>query len=62
MTIVWILTGINVVVCILSTINMLKVQKDIRMIQELILKSKNIYDPFPNPSCIVPKGFPNKED
>lgn len=41
MTIVWILTGINVVVCILSTINTLKVQKDIRMLQELILTEED---------------------
>lgn len=36
MTIVWILTGINVLMCILSTINTLKLQKDYRMLKELI--------------------------
>ena len=40
MSIVWILTGINVVVCLLSTINTLKVQKDYRMIKELILREE----------------------
>lgn len=40
MTIVWILTGINVVVCILSTINTLKVQKNNRLLQELILREE----------------------
>lgn len=40
MTIVWILTGINVVVCILSTINALKIQKDYRMLKELILREE----------------------
>ena len=60
--IIWILTGVNVVVCVLSAINTLKVQKDLRIIQELIFTEEEepehkgtFEDPLPPPKYGPPK-------